>query len=166
MDPFSITAGVAGLVTLVGTLISKGKAYGSGVNSAPKELAEFIQELTYLKGVLGGLDAFLRVHVAATPVGSPEVLKGLAGQGGAVNQCRSALESIKETLEKCERNPGAKRRKFNSTMSASGRLKWPFTRESTEGHIRRIERLKNTFIVALSTDSLYVNRTAQQGTAC
>jgi hypothetical protein len=63
-----------------------------------------------------------------------------------------------ETLEKCERNPGAKRRKFNSTISAVGRLKWPLTKELIEGHIRRIERLKNTFILALSTDSLYTSR--------
>jgi hypothetical protein len=154
MDPLSISASVAGLITLAGALISKSKAYGSGVLNAPKELTEFIQELTYLKGVLSGLDAFLRLRAAATPAGRSEVATGLAGPGGAVNDCLSALESITETLEKCERNPGAKRRKLNSTMSASGRLKWPLTKESTEDHIRRIERLKNTFTLALSTDNL------------
>ena len=91
------------------TIISKGKAYGSGFHTAPKELAEFIQALTYLKFVLGGLDILLRIRAAVTSVGHSELSKGLARQGGAVNDCQSALEAIKKSLEMCERNPGSKK---------------------------------------------------------
>jgi hypothetical protein len=45
MDPLSIAAGIAGLVTLVAEVISKATRYSSDLRDAAIDLSDFIQEL-------------------------------------------------------------------------------------------------------------------------
>lgn len=153
MDPISLAASIADLVTLATALIQWSTKYASDLRHARKDLADFIQELTYLKGVLSGLDAFLKLRTAAAPPGDT-LLHNLGLPHGAIDDCRSAMESITKSLEKCERNPGAKRRKLNAALSFKSHLTWPLTKEMTENHMRRVERLKCTFTLALSADGL------------
>lgn len=153
MDPLSIAASIAGLVTLVAEVISKAAKYSSDLRDATKDLSDFVQELIYLKGVLSGLEAFLRVR--ATIASTPSLgLDGLAAPNGAIQDCQSALDAIMETLKKCERNPGSKRRKLSHKLGTKALLIWPLTKEATERHLRRIERLKCTFTLAISAENM------------
>jgi hypothetical protein len=153
MDPLSIAGSIAGLASLAGNLIAKVSKYVSDLRDANENLTDFIQELVYLKGVLTGLEAFVKVRSASGSERST-LVTGLATPNGAIEDCNRAIRSITESLEKCERNPGLKRRKLNSSLSTRGLLTWPLTKDATDGHLRRIERLKCTFILALSGDNL------------
>jgi hypothetical protein len=153
MDPLSISASIAGLVSLLGSLIAQASKYASDLRDANKTLTDFIQDLVYLKGVLTGFEAYIKVRSDLGPERSP-LVTGLSRPSGAIKDCNQAIRSMIEWSGKCERNPGQRQRKLKLSLFMRGLLTWPLTKDATDGHLRRIERLKCTFILALSDDNL------------
>ena len=156
MEPLSIVVSIAELAKFAGDLITKATKYGLELKETCKDFEDLIQELIYLRGTLNGVEAFLKVRSSDGSQQPVAVLDGLAAPNGAIEGCRSALDAILKSLQKCEDNPGGERRRLNSSLSTKGFLTWPFTKEVTEGHLKRVERFKCTFTLAISADNGYV----------
>lgn len=55
MDPLSVSASIAGLITLTELIVSRGYEFVKGVKNAKAEISQLLAEVTALFGVLQGL---------------------------------------------------------------------------------------------------------------
>ncbi|OAP56492.1 hypothetical protein AYL99_09671 [Fonsecaea erecta] len=134
-DPFSLVTGVAGLLSLAGTVISQCYCYGCAVAEAPDEARRLVSEVTSLNGILLGV-------------------QGLAAQTDLPEyQLASALRNCKLVLE----NVSTKLHKFSPISSKSpgkraiSRLLWPLRKNETEELITAVERHKTSLSLSLSS---------------
>jgi hypothetical protein len=108
MDPLSIAASIAGLLTITGTIISKGYAHISEVKKQDGDFAALLNEVASFSGILHGL----QLQYGTSTESEPKELKWVAqGEG----------ETWRGTLEACEKTLGeirelAKKRKTTSSV--------------------------------------------------
>ncbi len=141
-DPLSVTAGVAGLLTIAGSTLSTCYTYGCAVADAPAEARRLKDSLIELSGVLVGLHGV-------------EHLVSVSSQGvnleALVDACRSSLNAVLQSLERS--GP------INATHSLKQtliRLRWPLSKKETLALVDQIEHRKSTICLALSTLTMYV----------
>jgi hypothetical protein len=123
MDPFSISAGVAGLVGLVGKTLSIAKDYLLGIKHAKDSVITLVTELEALQLNLSSLDAFLR--------SDSERLDTLVFQQTSVLRlCASACENKLKSLCNKLGHVGD---------SKAGRFLWPL---SEKEHLKTVQELR------------------------
>ncbi|OAL26726.1 hypothetical protein AYO22_04079 [Fonsecaea multimorphosa] len=137
-DPFSLITGVAGLLSLAGTVISQCYCYGCAVAEAPDEARRLVSEVTSLNGILLGVQGL------ATQMDLP------------VYQLESSLKNCKVVLD----TVSTKLHKFSPNSSKSpgkraiSRLLWPLRKNETEELVSAVERHKNSLSLSLSSLSV------------
>ncbi|KAL1631207.1 hypothetical protein SLS56_004454 [Neofusicoccum ribis] len=148
-DPLSISASIAGLVTLADVVFIRTFKYVQSVKGAEKEISSLANELQSLSGVLhslhlriGQLDNYTNTHNASF---RPQL----------IDSCLRLLIKVRDKLEK--HNPGAQGQEM--TDSSMRRLKWPFSVANTKELITDIERHKGTLAMALSADTMTAAQT-------
>ena len=123
MDPFSITAGVAGLITLVSQGIKLASSYTHGVTGATKQAATMFEALSQLERILKSLN---------------ERLLTKSTDGGSTKSGQASL--LFDTLQSCHQRIDTILQRISRT-AAGGRLKalkWPLNKKDHEEALRDI----------------------------
>lgn len=141
MEVLGIAASIIAVIQLTEAVSGLCYRYIGAVKRAQKDAQELMGELSSLNRVLGALKEYTDKNPQSTTV-----LQMLNTRGGPLSGCLSELERL-ET-------------KFNSSVPKGWRrkimrsLKWPLEETETLQIISRIERQKNLFTIALSTDHM------------
>jgi hypothetical protein len=142
-DPLSISASIAGLMTIADIVIRNGYKYIKAVKESDKAVASLINEVNSLSGTLHSLR---------------NIAEGLEGEHAPfisttqvhhVESCYRTLRNINELLDKFE---------FSKTKGlverATQRLKWPLTHSETKTLALEVARHRETLTLALNADEM------------
>ena len=141
-DPLSVSASIAGLITLADIVFHRTYKYVKAVKKAPNEISALSAEIGSLYGILSRLqlvsrqledeafDTVTRIH--------------------HVHSCYQTLEQVKSILDR------------DDTSSLDGqrletvrrKLRWPFASSEVKNLIADIERHKTTLGLALNVDCM------------
>lgn len=141
MDPLSVAASIAGLITLTELIVSRGYEFVKGVKNAKTEVTQLLSELTALFGVLQSLRLvalrFEGEHFDTTL------------QLECLQNCQKLVEQIHAQLRIAlpEDSDGRWRAVGKS-------LKWPLSNAETKILIESTARHKATLSLALNADGL------------
>lgn len=142
-DPLSISASVAGLLSLVIQVTDGTYQYASSARNATSAIAALLRELQALKTVLVKLDDITHNsnHMQAVPSIDASVLSLLD-----IESCTAEIDGI--------------RRKLGSRLDVRGRMKvvqqliWPLLEDKTVQMVKTLHSYVDIFHLALSMDSL------------
>jgi hypothetical protein len=157
MDPLSITASAITIIQLTFELIQGTRNYYKNVKNAPREIAEFLDQLETLGTVLERLKQTSEKADAAQS--SQTALNG----GVQSSQNASCLPLLKEILRAdgplaiCYEQMSAFKRRLNKDQSRFKKsLKWPFEKDEIKEAVTRLRNLKSVLNTAILSDNLYV----------
>jgi hypothetical protein len=136
-DPLSISASVAGLLSLVITVADTTYQYVSTARNAPSAIAAMFAELQALKGVLIKLDDMTHKSDRQSVNSFPLV---------DMERCQGDLQKIQQKLKK--------RLGSGGSMNPVQRLMWPFLEDNTTQMVKQLHRYVEIFHVTLSADNL------------
>lgn len=145
-DPLSVSASVAGLLSLVIVVIDSTYQYISSVHSAPKAVASFFAELNELKTVL--LRFYDLTHDTGTPTQADKKKEDYLLSKMNMDICKAELEDIRQKVEK--------RASAHGPTKMLHRLTWPFMEAETLALVEKLHRYGKVFHMALAADDLYV----------
>jgi hypothetical protein len=148
MDPLSLSASIAGLISIVDLIAGKSYKYVKVASAASVEVKNLVDQMTDLYGVLCQL-RLIAVRYTAESITSTMHVQHL-------NSCQALVNKIGERLEKADPlKVDNKKSEFRNKASAIGRkLKWPFTAAETKGLVAEVEKQKSTLSLALHADSI------------
>lgn len=142
-DPLSISASVAGLITIADIVIRNGRKYIKAVKTADKTVVSLMKEINLLSGTLHSLQ---------------NVVEGLEDEAESfrvttkvhhVEYCHQTLRKINLLLEKFELS------KTKGVLhSAAQRLRWPLSGSETKELMAEVERHRKTLGLALQADGM------------
>ncbi|KAF4332836.1 ankyrin repeat [Fusarium beomiforme] len=142
MDPLSISASIAGLVTLADLVFRAALRYSKSVKEVPKEVKALLDEIKDLSLLLHNLSmvayGFQLQPDPQNPATAPKPYH--------LHECQQLLNRLEKGLPDFEAQSG-----LNKLQS---RLKWPFTTSDTKEILQAIGRHKQTITIALNSDSL------------
>ena len=149
MDPLTISASVAGLVTLTELIVSRGYEFLKGVKNAKAEIKKLLVEITALFGVLQSLRLvalrFEGQHFSTTL------------QLEYLQSCQKLVDQIDVHLK------AALPEDSDGRWRAAGKsLRWPLSDKETKALIADVGRHKATLSLALNVDGLYANTASNQ----
>ena len=134
MDGLSGFASVVAVLDLSAKLSSTCYRYYRSAKGAKEEIQSILDELSSLQLVLRRIETLETDSSTSSSV----VHEILRSPNGPLYQCGQSLNQLLIKLESCRS------------------LTWPLKSNEVESHLVAIERLKTTFILALSTDHRYV----------
>jgi hypothetical protein len=145
MDPLSISASVAGLLSLVITVVDCTYQYVSSARNAPAAISSLFAELNNLKTVL------LRFYELSHD--TQISIQGLASKSDAslssivnMDACKAELENLQHKILKRSSAHGAAR--------VLHHLTWPFVENETLQLTEKLRRYGDIFSMALAADNL------------
>ena len=138
MDPLSVAASVAGLVSLTFEISQTVGHYYKAVKGAPKSIQKIQQELSLMGSTLQQLEDLLRgSHMSKSSFAQSSVLTT------AVTSCIQTIEKISAKLAP------AKADRLSRTKEA---LKWPFSEKEVEKRLEALRRYTSTFQFSLNVE--------------
>ena len=138
MDPFSVAASVAGLVSLTLEMSQTVYHYYKAVKDAPKSIQEIQQELSLLHSTLQQLEDLLRgPYLNESSFAQSSVLTT------AVNSCIQTIGEISAKLAP------PKSDRLSRTKEA---LKWPFSEKEVQKRLEALRRYTSTFQFSLNVE--------------
>jgi hypothetical protein len=141
-DPLSISAGIAGLVTLADAIFRGAFHYSRTAKGALAEVAGIATETQNLAGILHRLSLL----ASALEIDAPESSLRLHH----IISCRQLLLRVEKSIAKAK--PELESSRKRDVISRS--LKWPFSATETKEILREITWHKETLSLALSADSM------------
>lgn len=137
MDPLSISASIAGLISLGAAIVSNGYVLFSKIKRRSEDIQALVNEVASFSGLLVGLQAHLNSEMKTQENPS---LHGIGGFGrawdDAIGECRNILQKVTSLLEE---------------LQIEKPLRLALNRDSMTGRagelISRIERYKTFFIL-------------------
>ena len=138
MDPFSITAGVAGLITLIAQTAKLASSYSHGVAGASKQAATMFEALSQLERIVISLND--RLNKKSTG-------------GSAFTRGKGSL--LFDTLQSCHQRIDTLLQRI-SRAAAGGRLKalkWPLNKKDHEEALRDIRMFCQWIQLSLTIES-------------
>ena len=148
MDPLSISASIAGLISITDMIASKSYKYIKEARGASKEVKKLLEEITDLFGILNSLRLvaarYQEEHFDSTM------------QSQHIHTCHALLEKIKYRLDKADPSQvDENKTAFRQKASTFGRtLVWPFTSAETKALIAEVADQKATLSLALAADGM------------
>ena len=142
-DPFSISASIAGLITLADIVFCRICTYAKAVKNASKDVLTLRSEVDELYVIL------TKLRLLSIRLEENKVFEA-AFRTHHVHSCHDILEKIRQVLEKSE-TASLKGRRLQSFKR---KLQWPFKSSEVELFISEIERHKQTLSLALNVDSV------------
>lgn len=130
-------AAIVGLINIIGKAAFMGHGYREKVKGASKQIKKLADELDSLKIVLISLQDYIGQD--------PDSSQTLRGLEPSLISCKEDVQLLITKLEK----PQSGWRWFFR------RLKWPLDEADTQQTIEVLDRLKNTFSLALNADHMY-----------
>lgn len=153
MDPLSISAGIAGLVSTADVVVTRLYKYIKGVKEADKDISALAVEVTGLYGVLNSL------HLVALRFEDERFDPMM--QIHHLHACYDTLDSLRSLLIK--HDPAMAASKREAAMKC---FQWPLSARRTKDFIEEVGRHKQTLSLATSAqtlDALLESLTRQQG---
>lgn len=144
MDPLSIAASVAGLVSLGAEAIKIIGEYYTSAKNAPKDIRNIKTELESLSIILQRLELLLRSGKTGSNSFSFDTSSVLAT---ALISCESKIREVTAKLE---------RPKDGSAARMWERLKWPFSEKEVQKLLETLQRYIHTFQFSLTVEGWYV----------
>ena len=141
-DPLSISASIAGLITLAEAVFRRTFKYIKSVKEAPKEIAALSSEIGALYGILNNL------HLLACQLEGETFDSAI--QVHYIHSCYKTFEKVKTMLDKYDTLNTDRR----SVDAMKRRLTWPFTVPEAKSLIAEVERHKATLGLALTADGM------------
>jgi len=142
-DPLSISASIAGLITIADVVISRGYKFVKAVRDADKAVAALINETNLLSGTLHslrniaeGLERDTAAFVSTTRVNH-------------VESCYQTLKKITQMLDEWE-GFGA----MGAAEKGKLRLKWPVNHSKIKNLLEEVKNHRETLNLALNADEL------------
>lgn len=144
-DPLSVSASIAGLVTLADIVFIRAVKYIKAAKGATDEVKSLCDSLQSLSGALHGLSLFAaRLDAESDANDYPTDYRPRL-----VQSCTQLLGEIRKKLEKHDPSePGLSR-----AHSALRQLKWPFASYEVKDILEKIEQHKSALVLALSADT-------------
>ncbi|KAK1570094.1 uncharacterized protein LY79DRAFT_527521 [Colletotrichum navitas] len=137
-DPLSVSASIAGLVTLVDIVYLRLTKYIKSVKNAEKEIADLCKEVNMLGGAVSMLSRLARGFETEN---EPPIVSFRMHH---IEGCSRILTEISNKMKKLEEGPRSKIK----------RLIWPFTSATTKEMIAELSRHKQNVNLALSAQSM------------
>lgn len=145
MDPLSISASIAGLISLTEIAVKNGFRLIKDSTDAEDIVKKLFYELNALYGVLQSLFNVVSVlETADTPASYSH-----GAQSHLITACLATIIKVEKILEKV----AAKRNK--NLQRVKQRLRWPLNADETLGLLNEIERHKSSISLAVTVDELY-----------
>ena len=141
-DPLSISASIAGLITLAEGVFRRTCKYIKSVREAPKEIAALSSEIGALYGILNHL------HLIACQLEGETFDSAIKVH--YIHSCYQSFEKVKTMLDKYDTLSTDRR----SVDAMKRRLTWPFTVTEAKSLIAEVERHKATLGLALTADGM------------
>ena len=139
-DPLSVSASIAGLVTITDAVLSRTFRYVKAVKGAPNELSALASAMGALSGILHNLSL-----VAFQLEGEPF---DTTIQANHIHSCLQTLDKVKKILDKLDSSTGG------HSMKPIQRLSWPFSVSEAKDLCIEVEGHKTTLSLALTADGL------------
>lgn len=139
-DSLSVSASIAGLVTITDMVFRRTFRYVKAVKGAPKELSALTTAMGALSGILHNL-CLLADQLEGESFDTTI-------QANHICSCLQTVEKIQGILDKFDSSTG------NHSMKVMGRLKWPFSVPEAKDLCTEIEGHKTTLSLALTADGL------------
>ena len=140
-DPISVSASIAGLITITDTVFNRTFKYVKSVKGAPNEVSSLVLMVGALSGILHNL------HLVASQLeGEPF---DTAIQVNHVYSCIQTVEKVEKILDKFQSSSAR-----SQNMETMKRLKWPFSVSEAKTLCAEIEGHKTTLSLALNVDSM------------
>jgi hypothetical protein len=136
MDPFSLSTGIAGLISLGMELTRILQGYISDYKSAPEDAHNLLVEVTSLCHVLKQFVEFLRKDFKGR-------LEPTSALVALIRTCQEEVEGLYKKLEKLKGGG-------NKVKELVDRLKWPLKKEEFESTVTTLHRFMQTFQFSLS----------------
>ncbi|KAJ5918080.1 hypothetical protein N7454_010455 [Penicillium verhagenii] len=150
-DPISIIGLIADVSDIISSLIK----YAKAVQSARSEMLKLSEEMFALRGILD--------HLAAQSSSEKHLEVYHIESEGSVpfNQdiMNRVLQTTKDFLTSLLKELQPAKTKLKSLKQ---KLEWPFTQETINGHLTRLERVKSWLILVITADHAAVERDMQQ----
>ncbi|KAJ3548854.1 hypothetical protein NM208_g796 [Fusarium decemcellulare] len=143
-DPLSISASIAGLVTLADTIFRATFRFAKAAKNVKQDVTQLASETQDLAGVLH------RLSLLASALELDTNQKTLRLHH--VISCRQMLLRVEKTLSKATADLDSGK----SIHHVKRALKWPFSSTETKGLLDEIARHKETLALALTADSMDV----------
>jgi len=140
VDPLSIASSIAGLITLVGSVIQLSSSYASNNTD------NLLERLRLLDQILRKLEAFLRSEKR-----DKRSLDGESVLFRAINNCQGKLEDLFDKLEQSSR-----KRTLSRISVRLESLKRPFVEEGYKELLANLDGYIQTFSFSLSIDGWYI----------
>ncbi|KAI0871719.1 hypothetical protein GGS24DRAFT_503531 [Hypoxylon argillaceum] len=141
MDPLSVAASIAGLVTLADALFRGVYKYYKTVSDASQEIEELVNRLKSLAGILHSLKILAD---ALEQDGTQTTI-----QLSHVSDAAKVLGEIQERLGKSQSKRGSSKLEILQQS-----LKWPITKTKTKELTEKLSQQQNVISLALESDSL------------
>ncbi|KAL8835784.1 MAG: hypothetical protein Q9170_003178 [Blastenia crenularia] len=153
MEPLSVTASIAGLVTLAELVFTRVFKYVHAVKGASGEISALSSEVGALYGVLNNL------HLVSCQLEDESFLS--TARVSHINSCTRTLQTLHTILDKDSTSSG----KMAKIEIIKRKLHWPFTSSEVQSLLAEIERHKSTLTLALNADSMlgFVQSLSVQG---
>lgn len=157
MDPLSITANVVTVLQVTNSIISLCYEVRSALRQSPWSLTRTIDEIRDLRNVLENLD-----HVCgsldssktpdATRLRSFQLL--CESENGPLSRCLRELSSLQKKIA-AKSNVSAPCTLMEKTRMFAQVMGWQLKENDVKAALGRIERCKNTILLALTADETY-----------
>ncbi|KAL8896941.1 MAG: hypothetical protein Q9192_002818 [Flavoplaca navasiana] len=152
-DPLSISASIAGLVTLADLVFRRIFKYVHAVKGASQEISALSSEVGALYGILNNL------YLVSCQLEDETLFSN--ARVNHINSCTQTLEKLRIILDKDSTSSSSMER----MESIKRKLHWPFTASQVKTLLAELERHKSTLSLALNADSMlgFVQSLSTQG---
>jgi hypothetical protein len=144
MDPLSISASIAGVLSLADTVFRLVFNFSKQAVSAKKDVQALADEVRSISGLLHNL------MLLAEGFGDTDGLSTTILRVHHLESCYHSLSSLKSRLDDAEKDFSSS----NRIVSLQRRLRWPLSSSETKTVLEQLSRHKQTINVALSADSV------------
>jgi len=141
-DPLSITASIITVVQLAGSLASFCLSCNEATKGKDSIIQQILDELKSLTDVLSSLARLTEENGPAT-----HCLRALADAGGALDDCKVLLKTLKTELESIVAAQGVKKLAKIFT--------WPIKEKEVKSLLERLTQRKSTLALALHNVQMY-----------
>jgi hypothetical protein len=143
MDPLSISASVAGLITITDVIVRNGYKFLHNAKDADQSVAALITQVNNLSGTLYSLrNVVQRFETDVTPFEPTSQVRH-------IETCYKTLHKIQTSLDRA--NPTNSK---TSLGSLKRKLKWPLSNSETKALIVDVERHASMLHLALGVDGM------------
>jgi len=145
MDPVS----VIGISAAIQQLLSCIFKYGQGVREAKREINQLCSELLGLKAAIEHVQLILQPSDVTDT--TADVRSILSSSMFATSEFHEMLSFTNDVLKQLLDRLETKTTRFQSSLQ---RLSWPLIKDDVKLYVERLERLKQWFILSMTSDNL------------